>query len=338
MTFGNFMPERWRLRLERTQREDRVYKPAALLVALDLMDEGLATPERIPLALLSARFDDLLLRAGLLGDTRAPGRAFQPLFYLSTSRATARRIAFWQLLQRERVREDIDAPNSVTGLLRHADTAALLEPLREDARTREGRQRIRWAIYSVLEQDGAADSDAVVAAHDTGHGVVLGEFERLRDLEQQPFRLDDVDAAVVKNESFRVARDRALRRLVLELYGYACALCEVRIRWGGRVEAEAAHIKPRALFGVDDVRNALALCRTHHWAFDAGLWTAEDDLAVRVHQEPVSERYDLAPLLVFAGRGLRPPSRPEARPHAEALRWHRAVTFAAARASAVAEG
>ncbi|MEQ1736238.1 MAG: hypothetical protein ABL886_07545, partial [Rhodoglobus sp.] len=99
MSLADFTPESWRLRLERTDRSDRVYKPAALLVALDLIDEGLAAPDRIPLALLPGRFDDLLRRAGLLADSRAPGRAFYPIFYLSTSRATARRVPFWRLLQ-----------------------------------------------------------------------------------------------------------------------------------------------------------------------------------------------------------------------------------------------
>ncbi len=36
------------------------------------------------------------------------------------------------------------------------------------------------------------------------------------------------------------------------------------------VEARAAHIKPRAMLGADDVRNGPALCLDHHWAWDQG--------------------------------------------------------------------
>ncbi len=124
----------------------------------------------------------------------------------------------------------------------------------------------------------------------------------------------------------RVVRDRALRRVVLNLYDYACALCRTRLRWDNKVEAQAAHIKPRALLGADDVRNALALCGAHHWAFDLGLWTATDDGLVRVREPPAAEpSYEVRALGEFSR--LWRPTRDSARPHAEALEWHRVNVF-----------
>jgi hypothetical protein len=74
----------WTSRLARMRRSDRVYKPAMLLVVLELL-EGDATPTWIPLDDVLARFDDLLARAGLSEGTRGPGRGFNPAYHLSAS-------------------------------------------------------------------------------------------------------------------------------------------------------------------------------------------------------------------------------------------------------------
>jgi len=279
----------------------------------------------------SSRFDELLQRAGLLGAPRGPGRAFQPIYHLSTSRATPKRVPFWRLLKDGRRRDDIEAPSSTAALLRQADAAELLEPLRSEAESTEGRQRIRWAIYDLLDHDGAADSDALVVADDRDRSRVQHEVERLEQRLHEPFQLDDPAAGMVMSLVERVVRDRAFRKSVLAAYRHSCALCGLRIRWGSRVEAQASYIKPRALLGVDDMRNALSLCRTHHWAFDEGLWTAGDDLTVRVRPAPAGEVYEMGALAAFAGRTLRTPAAGGVRPHPAALEWHRAGPFDEAR-------
>ena len=42
-------------------------------------------------------------------------------------------------------------------------------------------------------------------------------------------------------------------------------------------EVEAAHIVPHRANGKDDILNGLALCRLHHWAFDVGWFTLEEN-------------------------------------------------------------
>jgi putative restriction endonuclease len=113
---------------------------------------------------------------------------------------------------------------------------------------------------------------------------------------------------------------------VVESYNATCSLCGSQLQWHGLAEVEAAHIKPRAALGPDDVRNALALCRTHHWAFDHGLWTATEDLVVRVQRAPGGVP-DLGALRDVDGQSLRAPQRSSARPHPDALKWHRDFVF-----------
>jgi len=45
-------------------------------------------------------------------------------------------------------------------------------------------------------------------------------------------------------------------------------------------EAEAAHIVPYSALGKDDIWNGITLCRTHHWAFDAGWLSLLDDFSI----------------------------------------------------------
>jgi putative restriction endonuclease len=72
----------------------------------------------------------------------------------------------------------------------------------------------------------------------------------------------------------RSIRDRAFAEAVRGAYDNACAVCGLRLdSIEGLYEVQAAHIYDRAQGGSDDIRNGLALCRTHHWAFDRKLFT-----------------------------------------------------------------
>lgn len=155
-SLADYLPPAWVSRLRRTRRSVLVYKPAMLLAALDLIEDGVAEPDRIPLDLCARRFAELLVRTGWPASRAAP--AEMPIFHLSTSRAPPQRVPFWRLLSNGQVRDDLDEPGSLGALLRQSDAAAFVEPLRADVATVDGRQRIRWAIYDLLESDGEPTS------------------------------------------------------------------------------------------------------------------------------------------------------------------------------------
>lgn len=131
----------------------------------------------------------------------------------------------------------------------------------------------------------------------------------------------------------RTARDAAFRELVLAEYHHFCCVCKSRFLLreteGALVEAEAAHIRPVAAQGPDDLRNGLALCKRHHWAFDAGLFAVTDTLEVRVSpavRRAVRERFDLEE---YGGEGILRPHSEVGAPDAEMLGWHRQNVFRA---------
>jgi hypothetical protein len=88
-------------------------------------------------------------------------------------------------------------------------------------------------------------------------------------------RLSAEEQDRVLRSVLRAERDRDLRPRVLALWGNACAACgmSLNVQEGGPCECEVAHVHEVRAKGTDDVDNALPVCRTHHWAFDHGLWT-----------------------------------------------------------------
>lgn len=81
---------------------------------------------------------------------------------------------------------------------------------------------------------------------------------------------------------YRLARSRGssgrkFSEKVKRAYHHTCALCGAR--YGGNEDIlsgiEAAHILAWHRYDLDEVRNGIALCRLHHWAFDAGVIAIE---------------------------------------------------------------
>lgn len=118
-------------------------------------------------------------------------------------------------------------------------------------------------------------------------------------------------------------RDRAFRDIVVHEYDFSCAVCETKFHLNNLIEATAAHIIPKHKDGSDDPRNGLALCRTHHWAFDCGIFTLTDNYEVLL--SPLAEQADSHnfTLLEMEKKPILLPSNETVYPHQEAIKWHR---------------
>jgi putative restriction endonuclease len=149
----------------------------------------------------------------------------------------------------------------------------------------------------------------------------IGELEPLNRVQEQhvPF---EIERPIVQSLVSRPFRDRAFRRAVLGAYDGRCAVTGWKlVNGGGRLEAEAAHIRPVEHGGPDSVRNGLALSGTAHWMFDRGLIGFADDLAILVHRK-VNDRQGVEAVL-NSSRRLLFPKRTEHQPHPQFLEWHR---------------
>ena len=132
-------------------------------------------------------------------------------------------------------------------------------------------------------------------------------------------------------------RNRAFKQAVKEAYEFRCAVCGMKIyspntlQW----EVEAVHIVPHSKNGRDDLLNGLALCRLHHWAFDVGWFTIEDNFKILASGKIKDLSADFGKLgdynfmrqLSKENIRIFLPKEQNMYPHLNAIRWHRENIF-----------
>lgn len=149
----------------------------------------------------------------------------------------------------------------------------------------------------------------------------VGEVESFNAVreDQSPF---EIERPLVQSLVNRPFRDRAFRRAVLHAYHGRCAVTGWRlVNGGGRLEAEAAHIRPVEHGGPDSIRNGLALSGTAHWMFDRGLIGVSNNHEIMIHRK-VNDRAGVEAIINPTGR-LLTPTREADHPHPTFLNWHR---------------
>ena len=143
-------------------------------------------------------------------------------------------------------------------------------------------------------------------------------LDRFRE-EQMPFEIERPWIQTLVSKPFR---ERAFRRAVMQAYDGRCAVTGWRlVNGGGRLEAQAAHIRPVEHGGPDSVRNGLALSGTAHWMFDRGLIGFSDNLDILIHRK-VNDVGGVEAIINVTGK-LVAPKLAAYRPHPAFLTWHR---------------
>ena len=145
------------------------------------------------------------------------------------------------------------------------------------------------------------------------------------------------DDHIIKTTRDLSIRSRAFRQVVIEAYKYTCAICGLKIcspnakTW----EVQAAHIVPYSAKGKDDILNGISLCHLHHWAFDVGWLSFQNDYSIIVSDMwknlPMEygrmENYSLLSNSPDITRKIRLPDDPAVYPHRSAIEWHRNNIF-----------
>jgi putative restriction endonuclease len=111
-------------------------------------------------------------------------------------------------------------------------------------------------------------------------------------------------------------------QVIRAIYDDACSICGLFVRTGKSSTIESAHIKPFADYHDDHPSNGLALCKDHHWAFDAGGFSITDDYNVLV-----SSKLQHTPNFITAGAPLKLPSSVNCYPSPASLAYHREKKF-----------
>jgi len=164
--------------------------------------------------------------------------------------------------------------------------------------------------------------------------IVKKLIETPRPENYNPF---DKGKKVIKTTVESAIRTRGFRQAIIDAYDYKCAICKMKINSPDSLswEVEAAHIVPHSSLGRDDIWNGLALCHLHHWAFDVGWFTLQDDYMINVSSKVNSlpsdfgriGDYDFIRAISNKRTRIFLPSRRELHPHRNAIQWHRQNIF-----------
>ena len=119
-------------------------------------------------------------------------------------------------------------------------------------------------------------------------GQAGGEVNLLRRIDEQQDVVEDeeIESDVAQPRRYAVlSTRRALRRIdfrdrVLAAYSHSCAMCGVQLDL-----LDGAHVLPAVHSdSTDDTNNGVALCATHHRAFDRGLVTFTPDFEIHLNR------------------------------------------------------
>jgi putative restriction endonuclease len=291
------------------------YQPLLLLSVFELIDQHLIQENKIYLSLelisTFAKFRSQLSTPNYQADLA------QPFFFLSRARNP-----FWFLQPKagsENMLESGIKLNRLNLLRKNVEYAKLDDELFDLARSPVNRAALIAAIASKWFPDKIEQIQNLFQIH---------SFQDIR------YSLHDSGALYATNnmsekeaKAFEdIVRDTTFRRNVVSLYEQRCALCKLRIisRDSGDI-VDGAHIKPFSRFKDDSYTNGLALCKNHHWAFDHGWFSINDDYRIIIPFDRFIEEPPEASRRMndFHGELIHLPTQSDFHPRTDALKWHR---------------
>lgn len=188
----------------------------------------------------------------------------------------------------------------------------LVDVLNYEFEKQDGRQVLVFKMKHQAEANPETESP--------GQETVSEERTYLEQaLDNEPQLTDDRSEYT---ETRQRVRGTAFSELVRQAYNKTCAVCgHSRETPDGNPEVEAAHIYPKRKNGSDDIRNGLALCKLHHWAFDTGWLAVNDNYEILV--EDASDREGYYEFKQLEADTLYLPENDNAEPHPMFLERHR---------------
>ena len=177
--------------------------------------------------------------------------------------------------------------------------------------------------YLLSIQQNYHSEDVRIPASE-GSAIASLDFST-RELSKEVLDRIPPDRRRVLRQAFVKSRDQQFREKVLYVYGHRCAVCGVQ---AGLVQG--CHIVAVKEEGLDDVRNGIALCAIHHYAYDRGLIGINPDYTIRMNQRMVQElraarldgELDSFVRSARVGERIHLPADAGYYPHADKLRRH----------------
>ncbi|MEY3394154.1 MAG: hypothetical protein RL346_390 [Verrucomicrobiota bacterium] len=268
---------------------ERPHKPLLLLAAFDLIDKGLATPDRIPWCQeLRDRFTERFQIVKKHNDQNNPDLPFR---YLAGD-------GFW-------LATEADGITPIRREIRVSDLGNVF------ARFTDG-----FEFLIAIPANRQLMREAIISRYFPSLLLINNQHSEI--IHQQSISNVAEDAA-------EYGRSPAFRRKILEIYDHQCAACGLRIRLSSGNDIsfiDAAHLIPFSQSRNDHPTNGLALCKNHHWAMDRNIIAPGPDyhwhISKAIDPRRSTGEREIASL---AGKTLLMPKDEAFNPDKEGLEW-----------------
>lgn len=285
------------------------YQPLLLLSVIDLIAECEIQSRQIYVTnKLSDRFN---YYRNLLSSNTFKGNLVLPFFHLKNS-------SFWKLKFSDAY--DGGRPQTIPKLKSDVDYALLDEQLFYLLQHENNRQQL---------------VDTLLEVYFTSSDKNISEIIRIND----NFSKYEVENLNVKNQlsskkntylKKSIVRNAFFRKSIVHLYKYHCALCRIKVQSAiGQNIVDGAHIKPLSIFHDNHIDNGISFCKNHHWAFDNGLFTIDNDYKIIVAKNFTEYSPNTKSIQEFDREKLLLPTSIEYFPRPDALQWHHDHVFKA---------
>ena len=145
---------------------------------------------------------------------------------------------------------------------------------------------------------------------------------------EEKIKLDEVPNNQVKfQKTTSLVRDAFFRKSIIYTYECRCCFCGLKINHKYSNIIDAAHIKPLAKFYDNRINNGIALCKNHHWAFDIGLFSINENYRIIVANNFEEDSPQAKSIKSFDGSPIILPHQSKYYPMLQSLQWHRENVF-----------
>lgn len=292
------------LNVSQTQKRGRSpYKPVLLLSVIDLITQGIIQSNQIYVS------DELIEIFNRYWNVLAPnydGGLHYPFFHLQSE-------GFWQVVPKAGI--IWLQPKTTNKLKQSVEYATLDNELFELLQDPNSRQVLIDTLVSVWFTAAQKEIGEILSINQTFQDSIDLELEL--EKQQPKFYLRK---SAVRNAFFR--------KSVVYIYDYKCAFCQLKAhRALTQTIVDGAHIKPFAEFFDNKVENGISLCKNHHWAFDQGWFTIDENYRILVAEDLQEESPNAKPMREFHHERLLLPITEQYYPSLNALQWHRTNVF-----------
>jgi putative restriction endonuclease len=290
------------------QSGEAPYKPILLLSVIELISESRIQDNKIYISdELIDTFDKYWKR--LNPDSFKGGLAL-PFFHLKND-------GFWKLKFSDSY--DGGRPQTIPKIRADVDYAILDQDLYKLLQESESRRQLIDSLIEAWFSSGKKRLDDILEINE-----ILQEEDT--DTDQSVLALEETSKKYYLRKS--LVRDAVFRKSVVHLYDYQCSFCGLKVIHSlTQSIVDGAHIKPFARFYDNQINNGLSLCKNHHWAFDQGLFTIDDNYKIMISKEFQEISPNAKAIKDFHGISVLLPNLEKHYPKLESIQWHRQNIF-----------